>query len=85
METRDNVILTLPRLAVGQILEGLEIRAEAWKYTEEYLRTGHAREPYIIEDCSDPEEAEKIAAYYREIIESIKSQLNDAPEKRLPV
>ena len=70
----ENIKLNLPALAVGQILDALYLRLETWEYTEEYLNTGLVREPYFIEECSDADEAHKIADYYKEIIESIEQQ-----------
>lgn len=32
--------LKLPRLMVGQILDGLRERQKVWKYTQEYIDTG---------------------------------------------
>lgn len=71
-----NITLTLPSLMVGQILDALYMRLETWEYTEEYLNTGHAHEPYCIEECSNPYEAHQIADYYKEIIKSIEKQAN---------
>jgi hypothetical protein len=59
---------------VGQILDALYMRFEAWEYTEEYLNTGNIREPYLIEECSNSDEANQIADYYKEIIKSIEKQ-----------
>ena len=70
----ENIVLTLPALAVGQILDSLYIRLETWEYTEEYLNTGYVHEPYCIEECSHADEARRIADYYKDIIESIEKQ-----------
>ena len=70
----ENIVLTLPALAVGQILDALYIRMETWEYTEEYLNTGYVHEPYCIEECSNADEARRIADYYKDIIESIEKQ-----------
>ena len=70
----ENIVLTLPALAVGQILDALYIRLETWEYTEEYLNTGYVHEPYCIEECSNADEARRIADYYKNIIESIEKQ-----------
>jgi len=62
---------------LGQLLDGLEIRAESWKRTADYLRTGEMldRELFLIEDCSDGEEADGLAARYQAIIKNIKGQM----------
>lgn len=69
-----NITLNLPLLMVGQILDALYMRLETWEYTKEYLNTGHVREPNLIEECSNPDEARQIADYYKEIIKSIEKQ-----------
>ncbi len=69
-----NITMTLPSLMVGQILDALYMRLETWEYTEEYLNTGNVREPYLFEECSNPDEARQIADYYKEIIKSIEKQ-----------
>lgn len=79
-----NITLTLPSLMVGQILDALYMRLETWEYTEEYLNTGYVREPYCIEECSNPDEARQIADYYKEIIKSIEKQA-DCPIRLRPI
>ena len=61
---------------LGQLLDGLEIRAESWKRTADYLRTGEMPdgELFLIEDCSDEEEADGLSRY-EEIIKNIKGQM----------
>jgi len=68
------ITLKLPRLAIGQILDALYLRKEAWEYTEEYLNTGQVHEQYCVEECSSAYEARSIADYYKEIIQSIEKQ-----------
>jgi hypothetical protein len=60
-----------------QLLDGLEIRAESWERTAEYLRTEKmpAGEFFLIEECSDSDEADHIAEHYRSIIETIRTQM----------
>lgn len=72
-----DVILNLPKLMVGQILDALYQRLETWKYTERYLQTGYADENYCVEECSDAEEAHRIAQYYNEIIKLVEQQAYD--------
>lgn len=62
---------------VGQALDGLEQRAEAWERTAKYLRTEAMPdgEFFVIEECSDAAEADAIAAHYRKIIRTIEAQL----------
>jgi hypothetical protein len=62
---------------LGQAIEGLEMRAEAWEKTADYLRTEKMPkdEFFIVEECSNPDEADSIAAHYRSILEKIRSQM----------
>ncbi len=69
--------IELDDLELGQILDGLEIRAESWERTVEYLRTEKLPdgEFFIVEECSKPDEAEGIAEQYRSIVSNIRSQM----------
>lgn len=72
-----NLNLMLTRDEIGQILDGLEVRAVAWERTAEYLRTGEmsADDLFIAEACRDEEEARAVAADYRSILRKIRGQL----------
>jgi len=72
---------TLGENDVGRLLDGLEIRAESWERTADYLRDSSMPEGgiFIIEDCSEPTEADAIAEHYRSIIKKIQSQMEAAP------
>jgi hypothetical protein len=72
------VTLKLSELFVGQMLDGLRIRAESWERTKEYLADGviDSDDPYV-EECSDENEAEQIANFYKEIIKEIENQLKE--------
>ena len=72
----ESVSLRLSRNAIGQILDGLEVLAEQWEATADYLRDVELPdEDVLIRECSDEREAGKIAAYYRRISGLIESQL----------
>ena len=62
---------------LGQLLEGLDMRADAWEKTEAYLLGVKFREEefFMPEECHQPEEANAIAAHYRSIIEQITVQM----------
>lgn len=78
MPSMDTVVeLSLPRNYIGQILDGLEVLIEQWDATAAYHRTGEVSD-ILIRECSDAEEAEWIAGYYREIAEEIRRQLPEA-------
>jgi len=64
---------------LGQLLDGLESRAEAWERTTNYLlnRKLPDDEFFVIEDCHQHEEAASIAAHYRSIIASITGQITE--------
>jgi len=70
---------TLDENDVGQLLDGLSIRAESWEKTADYLRDGCMPEGeiFIIEECSEPSEADEIAGRYRSIIKRIESQMEE--------
>jgi hypothetical protein len=74
--------ITLDDLEVGQILDGLEIRAKSWERTAEYLRTEGipAGEFFVVEECHKPEEADAIANRYRLIIAKIRGQIERSNE-----
>ena len=70
------VQLTLSADDVGQLLDGLRIRAEAWSKTADYLESGfNADDAFICEECSDSHEARSIAQHYERIIARIEHQL----------
>ena len=62
---------------LGQILDGLQVRADSWRRTAEYLKTGEMSDDsfFIIEECSDHEEAGRFSARYEDIIENLCSQM----------
>ena len=70
--------LTLGQSEIFQLLDGLKIRAEAWRKTAAYLRTGDSGDDaFLIEECSNPEEADAIANDYETIIAKIRTQLTN--------
>lgn len=66
--------IELSALDLGQLLDGLEARAAAWEKTASYHRTGESPADFMVEECSDAEEADRIAAHYRSIIAQIFEQ-----------
>ena len=77
MSVKKTYAIRLDDLDLGQVLDGLRIRAESWERTADYLRTRKMPEGefFIIEECSKPEEADDIAAHYRSIIKKIERQM----------
>jgi hypothetical protein len=72
---RKSYMIQLESLDLGQLLDGLELRAESWERTAEYLRSGYVANGFIIEECSKPEEADDIAAHYRALVSNIRKQM----------
>ncbi|MHC4552306.1 MAG: hypothetical protein ACYSUT_06020 [Planctomycetota bacterium] len=68
------ITLSLNAMDVGQILDGLEQRRIIWQATSEYLAYNHTELSDIIEECSDPLEAQAVTDYYQYIIETIQNQ-----------
>lgn len=71
--------IELDDLDLGQLLDGLESRAESWEKTADYLRTEEmpGGDFFLIEECSDPKEADGIAEHYRSIIGKIQKQMEE--------
>lgn len=74
-----NYRIELEALDLGQLLDGLESRAESWERTADYLRTDQMPDGglFVIEECSDAEEADGIAEHYRSIIGKILEQMEE--------
>jgi hypothetical protein len=74
--SESKVPLLLDSLMVGQILDALEVRREAWEKTSAWYR-GELNDPFFaIEECRDAEEADGIASFYREIEKELIEQLD---------
>jgi hypothetical protein len=67
-------VIRLNGLDLGQLIDGLEARATAWRHTATYLETGEAPDGFVIEECNDAEEARRIAEHYRSIIDQLVMQ-----------
>lgn len=68
--------LRINSLDLGQVLDGLNARAEAWQKTADFLATGQITgDPFICEECSDADEAAAIARYFSKIISQIERQV----------
>lgn len=68
--------LTLDSLDVGQILDGLRSRQESWANTAIYLHDEYfPDDSFVCEECSDANEAQKIADMYQRIIGTIENQI----------
>lgn len=67
-------LLRLDENDLGQILDGLEIRAAAWEKTSEYHRTGALPPGFLVEECDDADEAATVARRYRVIMANLINQ-----------
>jgi hypothetical protein len=66
------ISITLDDTDWGQIIDGLNCRAEIYEATVIYYETGLADGP--IAEVTDEEEAQTLAATYRALIENIQRQ-----------
>ena len=63
---------------LGQILDGLREREESWRRTADYFRSGgDGDDAFAIEECTDEQEAERIAEFYSRIIADLERQRKD--------
>jgi hypothetical protein len=67
-------VIRLNGFDLGQLLDGLEARATAWRLTAEYLETGSAPAGFVIEECTDAKEARRIADHYQRIVNEVTKQ-----------
>lgn len=74
-KTDDAMAIRLPRNDIGQIVDALCVRRDDWRYTQRYLEEDYEEPERVIEECSDADEARRIADYYDEIIAKIRSQI----------
>jgi hypothetical protein len=64
-------------LDLGQVLDGLRARQKSWKNTAIFLRDDYfPGDAFVCEQCSDPDEAERIAIHYERIIRRIEQQID---------
>lgn len=47
-------VIRLNGLDLGQLIDGLEARATAWRLTATYLETGEAPDGFVVEECGEP-------------------------------
>ncbi|MBK8614734.1 MAG: hypothetical protein IPN85_15010 [Flavobacteriales bacterium] len=67
-------VIRLSGLDLGQMIDGMEVRATAWRLTATYLETGEAPDGFVIEECDDAEEARRIAEHYERILTAVVEQ-----------
>lgn len=65
---------SLRTMDFGQLIDGLCARRDSWAETTKWFR-GECKDPFfMIEECSDEDEAQQIADHYTEIIETLQAQ-----------
>ena len=68
---------------LGQLLDGIRMRAEAWQKTADYLKSGYSSDDsFICEECSGPKEAQRIARHYDKIISEIEKQIQQQGSRK---
>lgn len=67
-------VIRLNGLDLGQLIDGMEARATAWRLTATYLETGDAPDGFVIEEYHNAEEARRIAEHYQRILGTILQQ-----------
>ena len=75
---KKEVQLRLSDIEAGQVMDGLEMRAEAYERTAAYLSGHDSGEFFVIEEANDADEAVKIGQFYRRILEKMNRQLGKA-------
>jgi hypothetical protein len=61
---------------LGQTIDALNARAQAWEDTATFLLTGEMPEEFFVaEECNDANEANKIAKDFRSITGKIEKQV----------
>ena len=81
MEYRTYTI-TLNSLDLGQMLDGIEQRAKAYRDTEYYWETGDFLEEMTLVEVRDGEEARRLAEHYERIIATVQAQMVQQDKER---
>ncbi len=69
-------LIHLNRLALGQLLDALSNRSEAWQKTADFLTTGHVADgTFICEEHNYANEAEAITSHFSKITAQIEPQV----------
>jgi hypothetical protein len=76
-EDQKHFTITLDSFDVGQLLDGLRIRAESWRKTAEFIESGYADETFVCEECNNADEASRIAQHYERVITEMERQIDE--------
>ena len=74
-------VIRLSGFDLGQVIDGLEARATAWRRTAAYLATGEVPDGFVIEECSDRLEAQRLAEHYERIVTSFIQQQTEQHDR----
>lgn len=74
-------VIRLNGLDLGQVIDGLEARATAWRRTATYLETGEAPEGFVVEECSDQDEAQRLTEHYERIVADLVQQQTEQRDR----
>ncbi len=75
MQRDKNYVIRLSAFDFGQLIDGLEVRARAWRDTASYLETGQLpSSDFMMEECTGVEEAQKLAVHYESILTQVLEQ-----------
>ena len=75
MANDEMIELKLSRNDLGQVIDGLCVRRDSWRYTQRHLEDGYVESDRLIEECSNADEASDIADCYDRIISQVQSQM----------
>ena len=68
--------IVLDSVDVGQMLDGIEARAESWRKTVDFMESGYSSDDsFICEECTDADEGTQIAKHFAAIAASIDQQV----------
>jgi hypothetical protein len=74
-------VIRLNGLDLGQLIDGLEARADAWRLTAVYLETGEVPDGFVIEECSNAEEARRMEEHYQRILARLIQQQTEQRDR----
>ena len=71
------IVISLERIDLGQIIEGLSLRQEEWQHTADWHKGKPLTSQQEIKESSNAEEAQWIANNYARILSIIKRQMDN--------
>lgn len=76
---KNEYVIRLNGFDLGQVIDGLETRANAWRLTAHYLESGEAPDGFVIEECDNAEEARRLAENYQRTLQNLLQQHAEQP------